>query len=342
MCSLGENCKRPVCFFAHSEQQLRVTPYSKLDTGAAAAAQQLAGMQQEAVEGGSACSSVSSDACTTTTSTHFTNFWGSDAAPSVESGGSPCSSVAPVDDLTCLIAGMRLRGHTAVGDMHLHNVLPGLAPADASSPTLEVAVAGAAATALSNNMWLAGNTGMLQEQLPLVGCNNMVNPSGFSTQQQLMLDMNSQLGNYSAAVPQQQVTGEMWMLPNVSAAAPAVSSLAHLQYAAGGNLAGLGPVQCQTAAGMFPGPQVDQWLATGVPGVPTTLARCGIGYSAGHQHMYPAFSGNMLQQQHQSVTSLLQQQEQPCSNIGMLQLLPSLPDRALQQLVGLLAVEPQA
>ncbi|WIA17071.1 hypothetical protein OEZ85_013972 [Tetradesmus obliquus] len=41
LCSLGGNCRRPVCFFAHSEAELRVTPYSKLDTAAAVAAQQL-------------------------------------------------------------------------------------------------------------------------------------------------------------------------------------------------------------------------------------------------------------------------------------------------------------
>eukprot|EP00878_Enallax_costatus_P000346 GHUV01000430.1.p1 GENE.GHUV01000430.1~~GHUV01000430.1.p1 ORF type:complete len:463 (+),score=169.54 GHUV01000430.1:217-1605(+) len=342
MCSLGENCKRPVCFFAHSEQELRVTPYSKLDTGAAAAAQQLAQMQQEGSlcpsleaisKAGSACGS--SDASDLKSATNFSSTCGSELALSLQQQGSPCSSVTAVDDLGALTAGFALTNQAAMLGMQLQSNALALAAADASLAVTDAAAA--VGSSAAPGLWLAGSNGMLQHQMPLAGCTTGLNTMALLQQQQqlAMLDANNQLIAYNPITLQpamQAVASDFWGLPSTTAA-PVANNLAQ-QWAANNLLAqqrqaafnglttGLAgcntsATQCLGAPRMVNTAGLDQWLQMDTYAAPRGVSRAALGCS-------------------------MAQQQQPSANARVAQLLSALPDQTVQQLLGMLAIEPQA
>lgn len=339
MCSLGENCKRQVCFFAHSEQELRVTSYSKLETAAEAAAQQLAQMGQQL--DGSNCSSLTSASIAASsirsssdgselksgTCAVLSSPCGSDAGHSLleqqlHSNCSPCGSVVCEDGGNfALTAGMVLNTQAAMLEMQLQN------------NSLLAAAASDAAAASAPSMWLAGSS-MLPQQVPLAY-------GGLLPQQQLVYldaaNTGSQVMTYApAAVPAagSELVGGSWVLPAVNTAAPAAARLAD-QWAASNmlaqqqqvpapygmatGLAACNPMQMQRLPVPSMGNGMDQWLQLdnsqlcAPPGLNRSVMGCGIS----------------------------QQQPTTTANARVAQLLSTLPDQTVQQLLGMLTVEAQ-
>lgn len=337
MCSLGENCRRPVCFFAHSEQEMRVTPYSKLDTAAAAAAQQLAQMQRDGTLEvvNQASSTCSSEGDRKLAATSNSSPCGSEIGINLHSHGSPCSSVAAADDgFNGLAAGMALNNQAAMLEMQLQSNALALAAADMGI----AADAAAAALTSAPGLWLTGSTSMMQPNIPLTGCSTALNPFALQSQQlqqqqqqMMVLDSAAQLTAYSQT-PIVPVTaapglGDNWLLPTSLAAAAASNRLAE-QYAASriisqqrqaafNSLAGLTACNLPSVANpsMYGASGLDQWLQVdNIYGAPPGLNR-------------PALSCNF---------------NQPRQDAGMAQLLSALPDQTVQQLLGMLTIEPQA
>ncbi|KAF6255168.1 hypothetical protein COO60DRAFT_1537054 [Scenedesmus sp. NREL 46B-D3] len=359
LCSLRGNCRRSVCFFAHSEAELRVTPYSKLDTAAAVAAQQLS---QLAADG--AVHSVTTSPCGSISA--GSNVDGSDGgevkaalanlSTPCESGmrvrSSPCASAAAGDGLaSAFTTGMVLNQQPpALLEVQLQgNSNPALLAADA--------VSGAASTAPA--MWLSGcSTGMLQQQMP---AGNMAYGGVLPQRQLVYLDAATNAMGFTqgvAALPAAPGTEVMngWMLaPNgAPAPAPAVNRLqdqwvansmlaaAQQQHAAYGGLAGTAAgYNCAPAAAQMQGALsmpnmlggsmvLDQWPQLengGAYGGPSGLARPAMGCGLSVQR------AAALQQQQQLGAAGAQQ-------MCMAQLLSTLPDQAVQQLLaGMLAVD---
>lgn len=193
LCSLGANCKRPVCFFAHSEHELRVTPYSKLDTAASVAAQQLAEAGQEldaniSLLGGNSCSSsIMGDFKAPRPASSINSPGSSECGAGTKRGGGSCSSsTSPtnslsMDDATALAkltASMAALGAPApapllnVGGM---TRLQNSAYLAAAAAAVDASLSGSADMSLSGpGLWpLSAGSGMLcqqqqvqQQQLP--------------------------------------------------------------------------------------------------------------------------------------------------------------------------------
>lgn len=350
MCSLGGNCKRPVCFFAHSEHELRVTPYSKLDTAAAVAAQQLAELGQDLdVNGASAtgaasllggsCSSldikVRPGSSINSPGSSINSPGSSECGKQQRSGGS--SSTSPtnslsVDDaaalakLTASMAALNAAGPATatlldVGGMaRLHQNSAYLAAAAAA---VDASLSGSADVSLSSapGMWPLGAPAMLpQQQQPMAYAN------GAFLQQQQVPMLDAQL---LAGAP---TGGDMWLMPpaaapqwpSVSAAAAARSMLAQQQQqrAYAMNAAPVAP-----AAGMAPGLPIPTLLAPA--GLDQWLQMDGLRVNKDSTCGYPLQAGLCGPPQ-----AMLVQQQQQCQGAADMQQL--LNQRAMQQLLGLL------
>jgi hypothetical protein len=355
MCSLGGNCRRPVCFFAHSEAELRVTPYSKLDTAAVVAAQQLSQLAADGTIASattSPCGSVSA-ASNVASSVHSASSDAGDVKSAAANLSSPCGSEAgiPVRGSPCasaaacdFTAGMMLsQQQAAMLEMQLQgNTNAALLAADA------VSIAASTAPA----MWLGGSsTGMPQQQLPAA---TMPYGNVLPQQQLVYLDAASNAMGFTQGVSAMPAAAGFdlmngWMLAPNAAAPVAVNQLQD-QWVANGMLAAaqqrnaaygcLGGTtagfSCAPAAaqmqGALPMPNMlgggnmlDQWLQlenAGAFGGPPGLARPAMGCGV-------------------SVNTLQQQQQQPgAANARMAHLLSTLPEQTVQQLLaGILAVE---
>jgi hypothetical protein len=285
MCSLGGNCKRPVCFFAHAESELRVTPYSKLDTAASVAAQQLAELGQEldcnrsgagaaGLLGGS-CSSFASDAkgrpASSVASPGSSECGGRNNHFGSSRNDSPTNSLS-VDDaaaLAQLTASMAALNAPAplldVGGMQaaLHNqhMQNGAYLADASlSGSADLSLSGAAAAGL----WPMAGAGVLQQPAAAMA---YANPNAFLQPQVPMLLAT---GALAGAAPS-PAGGDVWLVPSaaagqwpsVSAAAATRSMLAQQQqhqqrqHAFGFSA---GPPAAPCAGGLAPGLPVPNLL----------------------------------------------------------------------------------
>jgi hypothetical protein len=344
MCSLGANCKRPVCFFAHSQQELRVTPYSKLDTAAAVAAQQLPELGQE-LDPSSAChanmtASLLGASCGSIDAkirpASSINSPGSSECGMGKHGGSSATSATDslsVDDaaaLAQLTASMAALGSPAaplldVGGMALRNtayLAAAAAAVDAStSGSADMAVPGA-------GLWQLAGTG--------------VQPYGSAAfVQQPMLD--PQVLPNGALAP--AGAGDVWLMPSPAANPqwPAVSAAAA---AAARNMLVQQQQQQQRSFGLSAAPPAAACTAGLAPGLPipsllgnTALSQWlqldGLQPTAG-SGCYPLQAGlrgptavacNMVQrQQQQAVVDGNQAQ-------AMQQLINQ---QAMQQLLGLL------
>jgi hypothetical protein len=285
MCSLGGNCKRPVCFFAHAESELRVTPYSKLDTAASVAAQQLAELGQEldcnrsgagaaGLLGGS-CSSFASDAkgrpASSVASPGSSECGGRNNHFGSSRNDSPTNSLS-VDDaaaLAQLTASMAALNAPAplldVGGMQaaLHNqhMQNGAYLADASlSGSADLSLSGAAAAGL----WPMAGAGVPQQPAAAMA---YANPNAFLQPQVPMLLAT---GALAGAAPS-PAGGDVWLVPSaaagqwpsVSAAAATRSMLAQQQqhqqrqHAFGFSA---GPPAAPCAGGLAPGLPVPNLL----------------------------------------------------------------------------------
>jgi hypothetical protein len=360
LCSLGGNCRRPVCFFAHSEAELRVTQYSKLDTAAVVAAQQLSQLAADGTVPSittSPCGSISAGS-NVASSVHSGSSDGGDVKAAFVNLSSPCGSEAglPVrgsPSAACnglasgYTAGMMLnQQQAAMLEMQFQgNTNAALLAADA------VSIAASTAPA----MWLGGSsTGMLQQQMPAP---TMVYGNVLPQQQQVVyLDAASNTMGFTQGVTALPAAGtdmmNGWMLAPSTAAAPVALNSLQDQWvtnnmlaaaqqrnaAAYGGLAGAtAGFSCTPAAaqvqvqGALPMPNMlgggnvlDQWLQLenagaygGPPGLNRPTMGCGI-----------------------SVAPMQQQQQPSAANARMVQLLSTLPDQTVQQLLaGMLAVD---
>jgi hypothetical protein len=342
-----------VCFFAHSEAELRVTQYSKLDTAAVVAAQQLSQLAADGTlpsDFTSVCGSISAGS-NTASSVHSGSSDGGDVKAAFVNLSSPCGSESsmPVRAAACdglasgFTAGMMLtqqQQQTAMLEMQFQgNTNAALLAADA------VSIAASTAPA----MWLGGSsTGMLQQQMAAPGmtCGNVL-----PQQQVVYLDAASNTMGFTqgvSALPAAAAAGTNmmngWMLaPNAAAAAPvAINSLQdqwvannmlaaaqQRNAAAYGGLAGAAAgFSCAPAAaqvqGALPMPNMlgggnvlDQWLQlenAGAYGGPPGLNR-------------PAMGGSIS-------VAPMQQQQPGAANARMAHLLSSLPDQTVQQLLA--------
>lgn len=322
MCSLGATCKRPVCFFAHSEQELRVTPYSKLDTAATVAAQQLAdlGLEVDANTGAAvgflsgSCSSLGDVKVRPASSINSPGSSECGAKHVVSSNTSPTNSLS-VDDAAAIA-----------------KLTASMASLNAPAPLLDVggmarlqnnaylAAAAAVDASLSGDMSLSGSAGLW----PLAGAGMLQQPAApsmgyasgpFMQQQMPMLDPQLLAG--AAAAP----GGDVWLMPPatagqwpaVSAAAAARSMLAQQQQQQ--RAFGLNAASAAACTGMAPGLPIPQLLAPAGLNQWLQLDGMQAGLCA------PQAAGCSLVQQQPGATDPMQQ---------------LLNQQAMQQLLGLL------
>lgn len=348
MCSLGSNCKRPVCFFAHAESELRVTPYSKLDTAASVAAQQLAELGQEldcnrsgagaaGLLGGS-CSSFASDVKARPASSvaspgssecgagRHNHFGGS-------SNASPSNSLS-VDDaaaLAQLTASMAALSAPAplldVGGMQAalnQSMQNGAYLADASlSGSADLSLSGAAAAGL----WPLAGAGVLPQPAAAMA---YANANAFLQPQVPMLLASSAL---AGAAPS-PAGSDVWLVPSAAAGQwPSVS-------AAAATRSMLAQQQRQHAFGFSAGPPAAPCtggLAPGLP-VPNLLGPAALNgwlQLDGLQAKDNALQAGLCAPQ--AVGMVQQQQQQASSDGSQAQVMQQLLNQqAMQQLLGLL------
>lgn len=325
-----------------------MTPYSKLDTAAAVAAQQLAEMQASEV---SPCASIA--AGSNPSSVRSASSDGSDIKAALnglcspcgsESGlpcGTPAGSATAVDDLAALTAGMMLNTQAAVLDMQLQgNANALLRTADAATGL----AADAAIAASAPGLWLAGSSaGMLPQQLPVASRGYA---GGMLPQQQLMyLDAAANTMRYVAAATSSADLMNGWMLAP-SAPAPVGPSVAALadQWAASSMMqrtvyGGLAGGSAGFTAACNPAVQIQ-----GLP-MPNMLGNCNVLdqwlqlENAGNAYGGPPGLNNRPVMG--CGINAAPQQQPSAANARMVQLLSTLPDQTVQQLLGMLTVEAQ-
>lgn len=335
-----------------------MTPYSKLDTAAAVAAQQLSQLAADGTVPSahtSQCGSVSA-ASNVASSVHSGSSDAGDVKSAAANLSSPCGSEAamPVRGSPCSAAVCDGLGSAFTAGMVLSQQQAAMLEMQLQGNTNAALLAADAVNIAANTapaLWLGGSSGgMLQQQLPAA---NMQYNSVLPQQQLVYLDAASNAMGFAqgvAAMPAAAAGTDLmngWML--APAAAPvavnhlqdqwvANSMLAAAQQrnAAYGCMAGTAAgFSCVPAAaqmqGALPMPNmlgggnmVDQWLqldSAGAYGGPPGLAR-------------PAMGCDM------SVSGMQQQQQPVAANARMAQLLSTLPEQTVQQLLaGMLAVE---
>jgi hypothetical protein len=282
MCSLGARCKRPVCFFAHSEQELRVTAYSKLDTSAAVATQQLADMGQlldanvgPIAFGGSSNSLAASDVRGALAgSSSLGSGSSSEAGRSGSGGNSPmasvaCDEAAALAKLTASMAALNgPRMLNAGGAMAQQ--LQSSAYYAAAAAAVDASLSGAAVMPANNGLW-----GAQQQQQMGYGSYPVASPMSVLDAQLLGLVP-------AAAAPVGASNNDLWnMLPPSGAQWAPVNSAAatqqglmlaqqqrqqHLVYNLAPAAPGLPMQSLLSSAGM------DSWLQAAAP--------CGLGQQA--------------------------------------------------------------
>lgn len=331
LCSLGENCKRPVCFFAHSEQELRVTPYSKLDTAAAVAAQQLAEMGQ--ILDANACGSLLGS------SSSLSSELKARAPSSLASpGSSECghtlagvkagsSSSSPANSISCdeaaalasLTASMAALGstHPAAAMLDVGGIaqLQGNPYLAVSASAVDASLPGSGADL---GMWPLGTAASLpQQQLPAAG---MAFNGAYLQPQLNMLDSQLLgLAPGSTALPSAAAAAsDVWMMPPhpvqwPPAAAAAPNVFAQQQQL--GRPSGIGAgIPMQSLLGPA---ALDQWLQLDMPAkdsnrsfpMPNGLCRTAVGCgSIAQQQQAPAVHGNQAQMMQQLLNNQAVQQ----------------------------------
>jgi hypothetical protein len=338
MCSLGANCKRPVCFFAHSEQELRTTPYCKLDTAASVAAQQLADLGQDldisasrsgASLAGNSCGSIAGDIKIRPGSS-IASPGSSEcgAARHIGSSSNSPSNSLSVEDaaalakLTASMAALRPAPLLDVGGMaRLQNgaYLAAAAAVDASlSGSADVSLSGSA------GLWPLAGAGVLQQPGAAVYAN------GPFLQQQPVPMLDPQLLAGGAAAP----GGDVWLMaagpaapwPAVSAAAAARSMLAQQQRAYAHSAA---PPAAPCTGGLAPGIPIPHLMGPAALG--QWLPLDGL---QGKDGCYTMQAGLCAPQA--VGCSMVQQQQQAAADGSQQVMQQLLNQQAMQQLLGLL------
>jgi hypothetical protein len=340
MCSLGDKCRRPVCFFAHSDQELRTTPYSSLDTSATVAAQQLAELQHNCSNrvANSASSISSRNSCDGSTtkpapSTELNSPCGSEASRSLldRTQCSPaCSSDACDDPLALWTAALASQAPAPVLDSYGLQLQSSLM-ADAAAELGEAAIA-----ATASSLWLA-NSGMLPQpgvagQLPLPAAATSLYSSLLPQQQLLMANSAPKpLGAPSYepmtnAGPVPSGTTDLlssWLVAqNV---APAGDSLRDL---GSGNPLTTQQVPCAASAGLAAGAPVQ---------MPCMPMRSMMQQSA----LEPWLRADIMPCYPPGLSCTMSSAAPQATDSNMLQFLSSLPASTVQQLLGMLAVDAQ-
>lgn len=343
MCSLGANCKRPVCFFAHSEQELRTTPYSKLDTAASVAAQQLADLGQDqdisasrsgASLAGNSCGSIAGDIKVRPGSS-IASPGSSEcgAARHIGSSSNSPSNSLSVEDATALakltasMAALRPPLLDVGGMARLQNgaYLAAAAAVDASlSGSADMSLSGSA------GLWPLAGAGVLQQPGAAAAVAAYANGPFLQQQQVPMLDPQLLAGGAAAAAP----GGDVWLMapgtatpwPAVSAAAAARSMLAQQQRAFALSAA---PPAAPCGGGLAPGIPIPHLMG------PATLDQwMPLDGLQGKDGCYPMQAGLCAPQA--VGCSMVQQQQQAAAGGSQQVMQQLLNQQAMQQLLGLL------
>jgi hypothetical protein len=342
LCSLGSNCKRTVCFFAHSEQELRVTPYSKLDTAASVAAQQLAELGQELEPNRAGASLLS----------------GSSSSMLADIKIRPASSIASPGSSECG-AGRHHSGSSSASPNNslsvddaaeLAKLTASMAALSSPVPLLDVCgmarlqngayfavdatMSGSADIPLSgtSGLWPLAGAGVMQQPAAMAYANG-----AYLQPQVPMLDAQL-LGSGSLSGPVVAPGGDMWLMPPAAAGQwSAVSGAA----AARSMLAQQQQQQCAFALGAAAAaPAATSGLAPGLP-IPNLLGPSALdgwlqldGLQA--KDCYPLQAG-LCAPQPLPGCGMVQPQQHAGSNGTQAQVMQQLINQqAMQQLLGLL------
>eukprot|EP00879_Flechtneria_rotunda_P000485 GHRR01000587.1.p1 GENE.GHRR01000587.1~~GHRR01000587.1.p1 ORF type:complete len:453 (+),score=157.94 GHRR01000587.1:780-2138(+) len=340
MCSLGTACKRPVCFFAHSAEELRVTPYSKLETSAVAAAAQL---NSQADSCNHSISTGSSSKAWSARSGRSSSNGSDDLRCSADRLASPCGSPE---------YGANVHASSQLQQVQLEQQAPQInslarlpVPNFVSSPTATAALLQSQRLQLQ----LSVDEGLLQAGL-LPGRANAV--LALQQQQQSMAQLVSVPHGSPIAQPQYQQQQVLFVTsPTMVSAAPeAVACTSGLS-----NWSSLAPLNAATGELSMPLAtsrlllQQQQLSSLGAPLSATDslaasgqLLGLGAGSSMSSGFAAPSFNvgglAGPLNQQHIRLQQQPPMRQQPAV---LQQLLPPTPKQPFEQLFNLMALEVQ-